>query len=142
MNDAGSEERVLERLASFALFADLTQTQLRAIAHEFEETYFAAGERVLRKGLSGGGFYLILEGTATARVGGGVANGLVPGDFFGEISVLLGLAPANDVVAETELRCLVLPAQSLERILVAHPRLAYRMLQAEARKLRTTTERT
>ena len=141
MNDRTSEEQVLERLSSFALFADLSQAQLRSIAHEFEETYFAAGERVLRKGLTGGGFYLILEGRATARVDGAVANRLMPGDFFGEVSVLLAVAPANDVVAETELRCLVLPAPALERILVAHPRLAYRMLQAEARKLRATTER-
>ena len=141
MNDRNGEEQILERISSFALFADLSEAQLRSIAHEFEETYFAAGERVLRKGISGGGFYLILEGRATARVDGAVANRLMPGDFFGEVSVLLAVAPANDVVAETELRCLVLPAPSLERILVAHPRLAYRMLQAEARKLRATTER-
>jgi len=139
MNDRTSEEQLLERLASFTLFADLAEPQLRSVAHEFEETYFAPGERVLRKGLTGAGFYLILEGTATARVDGRVANRLMPGDFFGEVSVLLALTPANDVVAETELRCLVLPAPGLERILVAHPRLAYRMLQAEARKLRTTT---
>ena len=141
MNDRIGEEQILERISSFALFADLSEAQLRSIAHEFEETYFAAGERVLRKGISGGGFYLILEGRATARVDGAVANRLMPGDFFGEVSVLLAVAPANDVIAETELRCLVLPAPSLERILVAHPRLAYRMLQAEARKLRATTER-
>jgi ATP-binding cassette subfamily B protein len=142
VNDpARSEERLLERLASFTLFADLTQAQLRAIAHDFEEAYFASGDRVLRRGLSGAGFYLILEGIATARVDGRLLNRLEPGDFFGEISSLLGVPPTNDVLAETELRCIVLPASSLERILVAYPRLAYRMLQVEARRLRSATER-
>ena len=143
LNDGGapSEERILERLASFALFADLGPGQLRAVAHEFEESYFAMGERVLRRGLRGSAFYLIVEGTATARIDDRVENRLVPGDFFGEVSVLLDLAPSTDIVAETELRCLILPADALERILVTYPRLAYRMLQAEARKLRGTTER-
>jgi CRP-like cAMP-binding protein len=135
-----SQERLLERLSTFSLFADLSRSQLNAIAHEFEEAYFARDERVLRRGLRGSGFYLILEGSATVRVNGQVENRVIPGDFFGEISVLLDLPPSADVVAETELRCLILPAASLERILIAHPHLAFRMLQVEARRLRRTTE--
>lgn len=142
LGGAPGAERILERLASFALFADLSHASLRAVAHEFEETYFAAGERALRRGLRGAGFYLIVEGSATARIDGVVANRLVPGDFFGEISVLLETVPTADIVAETELRCLVLDAARLEPILMSHPRLAYRMLQAEARRLRDATQRT
>jgi CRP-like cAMP-binding protein len=140
IHGAPSEERILERLTTFALFADLTRSQLSAVAHEFEEAYFTAGERVLRRGLRGSGFYIILEGRAVAKIGERVANRLIPGDFFGEISVLLDVAPSADVLAETELRCLILPAARLEPILLAHPRVALRMLQAEARRLRATTE--
>jgi CRP-like cAMP-binding protein len=43
-------------------------------------------------------------------------------------------------VAETPLRCLVLPADQLERFLTAHPRIMYRLLQGEARKLKNTTK--
>ena len=137
---AAGEERVLERLATFTLFADLAPAQLAAVAHEFEEAYFGVGERVLRRGLRGSGFYVILEGRAVAKIDDRVANRLIPGDFFGEISVLLDVPPSADVVAETELRCLILPARRLEAILVAHPRLALRMLQAEARRLRATAQ--
>lgn len=141
MNDpAPTQERILERLATFTLFADLTQAQLRAVAHEFEEEYYASGERVLRRGLRGSGFYLIVEGRAAVRSDDRLLNRLVPGDFFGEISVLLDQVPDADVVADTDLRCLILPASRLEGILVANPRLAYRMLQAEARKLHGTNE--
>jgi len=40
----------------------------------------------------------------------------------------------------TELRCLVLGGSQIEEILIAHPRLMYRLLQAEARKLRDTMQ--
>ena len=138
---APSQDQLIDRIASFALFADLTPAQLRAIAHEFEEAYFAPGERVLRRGLKGSGFYLVVEGIAGVRDGTDLVNRLVPGDFFGEVSVLLEQPPIADIVAESELRCLLLPASRLEAILLAHPRLAFRMLQAEARKLSSTRAR-
>jgi CRP-like cAMP-binding protein len=142
MRDRGgpTREEIIERLAGFALFADLAPAQLRALAHSFEEAYFAEGDAVLRRGISGSGLYVIVEGRAIARLDGRELNRLVPGDFFGEIAVLLDQVPSADVVAETELRCLVLPGPQLEEILTSHPRVMYRMLQAEARKLRNTTQ--
>lgn len=134
-----SHEEIIDRLAGFALFADLSTPQLRAIVHVFEEHWFAAGDRVLRQGLTGSGFYLVLEGKAGVRVDGTERSTLVPGDFFGEISILLEEPPSADVVALSELRCLLLSGQQIEDFLLSHPRVMYRMLQAEARKLRNTT---
>jgi CRP-like cAMP-binding protein len=67
---------------------------------------------------------------------GGNERRLGRGEFFGEISVLTGDVPSADVIAETELRCLVVPASELEPLLLAHPRLMLRMLQGEARRVR------
>jgi cAMP-dependent protein kinase regulator len=141
MSDNGgpTREEIVDRLAGFAMFGDLSLTELRALAHRFEEAYFNAGEVVLRRGISGSGLYVIVEGRASVRLDGVELNRLMPGDFFGEIALLLDQAPSADVVAETELRCLVLGGSQIEEILIAHPRLMYRMLQAEARKLRNTT---
>lgn len=140
MSDSGgpTREEIVDRLAGFAMFGDLSLTELRALAHRFEEVYFNAGEVVLRRGISGSGLYVIVEGRASVRLDGVELNRLMPGDFFGEIALLLDQAPSADVVAETELRCLVLGGSQIEEILIAHPRLMYRMLQAEARKLRNT----
>lgn len=141
LNDrAPTQDQILERISSFALFADLAPAALRAVAHEFEDAYYASGERVLRRGLAGSGFYLIVEGSATVRDGERLVRRLVPGDFFGEISALLDQPPSADVVAESELRCLILPASRLEAMLLAHSSLAFRMLQTEARRLRSTTD--
>ena len=67
-------------------------------------------------------------------------SALKPGDNFGEISCLLGEVPVADIVAATALRCLVLPGAQLEGFLTAHPRVMYRLLQGEARKLKNTTK--
>ena len=131
---------VVNAIAAFSLFADLSGPQLEEVAHLFDESFFAKGERILRQGVSGSGFYIILEGTAGIRIDNVDRSTLKAGDYFGEISCLLGEVPVADIVAETALRCLVLPATQLEGFLTAHPRIMYRLLQGEARKLKNTTK--
>ena len=125
-------------LSSLALFSDLSAAELESVAHIVDERRFANGERILRQGLTGSGFYIILEGSAVIQVDDKKRESLRPGDFFGEISCLLGVPPTADIVAEHTLRCLVMPASQLEGFLVANPRVMYRVLQGEARKLRST----
>src|SRR5215210_4975938 len=128
-------EEVVQSLARLALFADLPLPQLEALAHGYDEHVFGPGTRVLREGISGNSFFVILDGTAVVRLGEDVRR-LGRGEFFGEISALTGDTPTADVVADTELRCLVVPALELEPLLLQHPRLMLRMLQAEARRVR------
>ena len=131
---------IAETLGQLALFADLSPSQLEAIAHSHEEDVFAAGERVLRRGLSGGNFYVILEGEAAVEIDGEARHKLMRGDYFGEISALTGDPPTADVVAVSMLRCLVIPAPQLERLLLDRPALMLRMLRMEAHRLRITLE--
>jgi CRP-like cAMP-binding protein len=130
---------VISTIAGFALFADLTGPQLEEVAHTFDEAWFGQGERILRQGVTGSGFYVIVEGSAVIRVNGVDRSTLKAGDYFGEISALLGDVPVADIVAAAHLRCLVLPAAQLEGFLTGHPRIMYRLLQGEARKLKHTT---
>ena len=131
---------VVDSLGQLALFADLTPSQLEAIVHSHDEDVFAKGERVLRRGLSGGNFYVILEGEASVEIGGEERHRLGRGEFFGEISALTGDPPSADVVAATMLRCLVIPAADLEKLLLERPQLMLRLLRMEARRLRGTLE--
>ena|SRR5256885_1543402 len=89
---------ISETLAGLAIFADLSRPEVERIAHTLEERYFAQDERVLREGLSGSAFYIILDGEAAVIAGGKRVNTLGRGEFFGEISVLLGEAPVADIV--------------------------------------------
>lgn len=130
-------DELIDTLAGLALFADLSRPQLEAVAHTFEDEYFAEGQRILRQGFSGSNLYIILSGDAAVHVDGTQRATLARGEFFGEISVLLGEPPAADVVALRPLRCLVLPAADVEAVLTTYPKITYRMLQAEARRVRT-----
>jgi CRP/FNR family cyclic AMP-dependent transcriptional regulator len=131
---------VVDLLAGMALFADLQRAQLESVAHTFDEEMFAEGQPIIRQGLGGSNFYVILEGEAAVRVDGQDLATLGRGDFFGEVSALLGESPTADIVALRAMRCLVLSAAEVPQFLVAHPRVMLRMLQAEARRLRATIE--
>jgi CRP-like cAMP-binding protein len=132
---AGRDE-IVDTIAGFAMFADLQTPQLQAVAGQFEEVWFPDGERILRQGLTGSGFYVILDGECSVVVDGEERARLGRGEFFGEVSILLGEPPTADVVALRPVRALVLGGPAVEAFLVAHPRVMYRMLQSQARRLR------
>jgi CRP-like cAMP-binding protein len=131
-----TREEIADILAGFTLFGDLQTPQLLGVAGAFEEVVFPEGDRILRQGLTGSGFYVILEGGADVIVDGQRRAGLGRGDFFGEVSILLGEPPTADVVATSTLRCIVIAGPAVEEFMVAYPRVMYRMLQAQARRLR------
>jgi CRP/FNR family cyclic AMP-dependent transcriptional regulator len=128
-------EELVETLRRFNLFADLDHAQLQAIADPDRERSFAAEERIMRRGMSGSGFYVVLEGEAIVKIGDEELNRLRQGEFFGEISTLLGEPVTADVIAKTPLRVLEIPGPKLEAFLLNYPRVMYRMLQIEARRL-------
>jgi CRP-like cAMP-binding protein len=127
---------IIESLAGFSLFADLSRPELEAVAHTFDEEWFGEGQRILRQGFTGSGFYVILEGDASVRIDGQERAKLSRGDFFGEMSILLDEPPTADIVATTPLRCLVLARSDLAQWLSSMPSVTLRMLQAELRRLR------
>ena len=125
-----------EALARLSLFADLTHPQLEALAHSFGEEVFAEGQRVIRQDVTGGGFYVILDGEAKIVIDGQERARLTRGDFFGEMAILTEEAPTADVIATSLLRCLIIPDNELKAFLIKQPSVMYRMLQIEARRLR------
>ena len=131
-----SAANYVEALARLSLFADVPHPQLEALAHSFGEEVFAEGQRVIRQDVTGGGFYVILDGDAKIVIDGQERARLSRGDFFGEISILTDEAPTADVIATSLLRCLIIPDNELKAFLVKQPSVMYRMLQIEARRLR------
>jgi CRP-like cAMP-binding protein len=131
-----SRDEIVDQIAGFALFADLTTPQLERIAHMFEEEIHSEGTRVLRQGLSGSAFYVILDGEASVVIDGQERAARSRGDFFGEVSILLGEPPGADIVAQRPLRTLALAGPSVKGVLLDNPTVMFRMLQAQSRRLR------
>jgi CRP-like cAMP-binding protein len=136
-----NQSEILEALARLALFADLDGPQLQAVAHTMSEESFAAGQRILRQGISGSGFFVILDGEVGVRVDGADVARLGRGEFFGETSLLLGEAPVADIVAVGPVMALQLAGPDLRAFLLAYPPVMYRMLQAISRRLERANRR-
>ena len=133
-------EEIVDVLSGLSLFADLSRPELEEVAHTFEEEWFTAGQRILRQGFKGSGFYVIIDGEASVSRDGNEIARISRGDFFGEISLLLGESPVADVTSKGSLHCLVLAGPALEEFLLAHSSVTYRMLQALARRVRVTNQ--
>jgi CRP-like cAMP-binding protein len=131
-----TREEIADTLAGFAMFSDLSTAQLQQVAHVFDEAVYPAGERILRQGLTGSGFFVILDGEAAIVVDGQQRATLGRGEYFGEVSILLGESPVADVVALQPMRVLVMSGPAVKEFLIGHPDVMFRMLQAQARRLR------
>jgi CRP-like cAMP-binding protein len=134
-----SPHQLVDTLAGLTLFADLTRPQLEQVSHKMSEESFPEGQRILRQGFSGTGFYVILEGEVAIRIDGKEVARLAKGDFFGEMSVLLGEPPVADVVALRQLHVLHLGGPDLEGFLREHPSVMFRMLKTVALRLRNAS---
>jgi CRP/FNR family transcriptional regulator, cyclic AMP receptor protein len=128
---------VAARLGQLGIFADLPESELRDVAAELDEQSFPEGGWVLRQGDQGTGLFIVADGEVGVVIDDEERARLATGSFFGEISVLLGEPTTADIVVRRSLRCLVVAPQRAEAFLLAHPRVMYRMLQTEARRLRT-----
>ena len=132
---------LVDRLAQTSLFADLSRTELEAVAHEFDEEAFAEGQRVLRQGLSGSSLYVDprrRSGRPAGRPRRSRASAAATSSARSRSSPKG--PPTSDIVAEGVLHCLVIPRPEVERFLLARPRVMLRMLRAEANRLRGMLE--
>jgi CRP/FNR family cyclic AMP-dependent transcriptional regulator len=130
----------LEDLGRLALFADLPKEELQTIARSCNEVSFNEGEWIIRQGDVHSAVYVIVEGEVAVVIGDEDRRVLSTGSFFGEVSVLLGEPASASIVTRTPLRCLVIPGAEVQTFLVSHPLVTFRILQAEARRLKTASE--
>lgn len=136
---AMSQQELVDTLSGLALFADLSRPQVEQVAHKMTEESFPTGQRILRQGFTGTGFYVIIDGEVTIKIDGEERARLGKGDFFGEMSILLGEPPVADVVTTRQLRVLHLGGPELEGFLRDYPPVMYRMLRTVALRLRNAS---
>ena len=131
---------LIENVSRLALFADLDREQLAAVLPLLQEVSYGEGEWVVRRGDTEVGLHIVVDGEVGVVLDNEELAVLKKGSFFGEISALLGEPAVADVVTRSALRCLYLADEQVEQFLIANPLVMLRMLQTEARRLRTTDE--
>jgi CRP/FNR family cyclic AMP-dependent transcriptional regulator len=128
--------RLAEYLKNTALFAGFNDRQITGVLSIANERRFAAGDLIIRQGESGLGFYLIVEGRTEARAGDEVLAQFGPGDYFGEMALLLEDMPRTaDVAALEDTTCLVITQWAFKSLLAAHPDMASALMAELARRL-------
>jgi len=103
-------------------FSRLSEEQRAAFLQDARIRQVPAGTRVLEHGDVADSAYFILEGRATAGIpeddGYRGLTTMGPGDFFGEIAALTGSPRTADVVADTDLTLMEVPAEALRGTMV------------------------
>jgi CRP/FNR family cyclic AMP-dependent transcriptional regulator len=127
-----------ELLRQVPLFADLERKELEQIAASMKERTFTAGQEITEEGEHGVGFFVIEDGEAAVTVRGEPRATLRRGDYFGEIALIAQSDRTATVRAETELRCLGMTFWQFRPLVESNGTLAWRLLQALAKKLHST----
>jgi CRP-like cAMP-binding protein len=131
-----------EALKSSPLFSDFTEKEIASVASTAKERSFAAGDAILTRGQEGGrGFYLLLDGAAKVSAGDRDLAEFGPGDYFGEMALLLEDTPRTaDVTATADTTCLVITQWDLKALIKLHPEIGVKMMSELARRLRETDQ--
>jgi cAMP-binding proteins - catabolite gene activator and regulatory subunit of cAMP-dependent protein kinases len=123
-------------LASVPLFEGLTKRQLRKLATTAEVVDYMAAHSVVKEGENGDSFFVVLSGQAKVTVKGRTVNHILPGDHFGEISLLDGGPRTASVVSETPMTMLMITRANFLNVLIEDPQIAITLMESLARMIR------
>ena len=130
-----------EELRRLRLFMDLDDGELDELLPRWTELEQPRGAKLMVQGSPGFGFMVILEGQAEVSTPNGTTHRMGPGDFFGEMELLDHRGRSATVVSKTPMRLLALVEKDFKPMLMAHPQVAYRLLQTLSRRIRDAETR-
>jgi CRP/FNR family transcriptional regulator, cyclic AMP receptor protein len=133
---ARAKDTYLDHLADVPLFSAASRKDLQRIARASDEIDVKAGRVLVEQGRLGHEFFLILDGKASVRRNNRKIAELGAGQYFGELS-LLDKGPRDaTVVADTDMKLLVLGQREFLGVLDDVPSLSYKILRIMAHRLR------
>src|SRR6266404_6678924 len=107
----------IRHLQRVPLFSGFDESDLRRVAEMSRIVEAPAGTVVTHIGEPGDSFFVIIDGTVTVRTPVGAGAQLLPGEFFGEMSLLDGEPRSATIVATTDLRLLVVDRSHFRQLL-------------------------
>lgn len=131
-----TNKQLIAVLGVIPLFGGLSQKQLKKIAALAQIASFMQGASIVHQGVIGDSFYVILSGQAKVVVNGRTVHHLLPGDHFGEISLLDGQERTASVVTETPATLLEITQKQFFAMLAEDPEISLAILEGLARAVR------
>jgi CRP/FNR family cyclic AMP-dependent transcriptional regulator len=137
-----AQQEVSARLAKVPIFTECSKRELAIIGRAAKEVSHGEGTVIAREGERGIGLFLILEGQCRVTIGGKTKAKLGPGDFFGEVALLDGGPRTATVTALTPVRLVGITGWVFRGLLMEHPSIALKTLEAVAGRLRAVSKET
>jgi CRP/FNR family transcriptional regulator, cyclic AMP receptor protein len=131
-----TNKQLVVALAAVPLFEGLSKRQLKQVAGIADVANYMANASLVREGEPGESFFVVLSGEAKVVVGGRTVNRTLPGDHFGEISLLDGGNRTASVVSETPMILLLIERKDLQRLLRRDVSISMQLLKSMARAIR------
>ena len=126
----------LDRLRAQPLFAALGDEALRRVAEISVEIDFPAGQTLVHAGDPGAGMFVIEAGTVVVEARGENMIELGPGEFVGELALLVPESTRSARVrATSHVRALAIAGGDFRELLEDEPRIALAMLPVVAERL-------
>ena len=129
-------KQLIAALGGVPLFENLSGRQLKKVAELAEIARFMTNASIVKQGVVGDSFYVVLTGQAKVIANGRTIHRLLPGDHFGEISLLDGGERTASVVAETPITLLEITQKQFFNMLAKDPGITVALLAGIARAVR------
>jgi CRP-like cAMP-binding protein len=127
-------------LKNLFLKPGLLRSRMTELIDKFRREY-AAGEAVFHQGESGDCLYYILSGSVTITREEGLIRTMGPGDYFGEMSMLLNARrTATVTAAEPGTHLAVISRDNFAVILQDNPSIVLEILKEMTRRLKKTSQ--
>jgi CRP-like cAMP-binding protein len=123
-------------IATVPLFESLSKRHLKKIAGLTSTVRYHEGATVIKEGDPGDAFFVTVAGRAKVVARGKTIHRLIPGDHFGEISLLDGGRRSASIVTETPVTLLRLSRASFLKVVKDDADLARALLASLARMVR------
>ncbi|MBN1994721.1 MAG: patatin-like phospholipase family protein [Anaerolineae bacterium] len=130
-----------ESLLRIPFFSALSGQTLAAIAAKLKQVHFGHGQVVFAENSLGDAMYLIESGQVKVSVNTGagqrekIINYLGPGNFFGEMALLLNQRRSATVTVTLDADLWVLSKADLDELLIDHPEIAIQITRELSRRL-------
>lgn len=132
-----ARDEKLDLLHRIPMFNALDGRRLQRLGELADEVDVPAGKELMRQGDSGGDLMVIVRGGVSVERDGERVNTLGPGDFFGEIALVVG-GPRTATVTTTETSTLVVVShREFHAMMDEFPDVAIQVLTALAHRVRT-----
>lgn len=127
----GGRTGVIDEVASFS---SCTRTELDLLSTIGPGMAVAEGTPVVEENMPGRECFVIAGGRATVTRRGEIVGHLGAGEFFGELSLLTGVAYPATVTADTAMELIVLSPAEFDTLLSDAPTVVRKMLRMRSRQ--------